>query len=108
MFSVRFQKAFAIGISLALAALVWFAFGQTRGYEFVNFDDDEYVYENPQVSGGLTLHGVAWAFTQVHSANWHPVTWLSHMLDCQIYGLQPGGPHLTNVLLHMATVILLF
>ncbi len=83
-------------------------FGQTLRHGFVNFDDDEYVYKNPMVSRGLTLPGMVWAFNGAHAANWHPVTWLSHMLDCQIYGLAPGGHHLTNVLLHTMAAILLF
>ena len=90
-----------------LAAITFAVFGQTLGHEFVDFDDDS-VYENPVVARGLTLKGIVWAFTHVHSANWHPLTWLSHMLDCQLYGLHPGGHHLTNVLLHTATVIALF
>jgi protein O-mannosyl-transferase len=91
-----------------LLLVVALAFGQTVRHEFVNYDDGPYVYENPQVSGGLTLDGVGWAFTHGHSANWHPLTWLSHMLDCQLYGLHPWGHHLTNVLLHGATAIVLF
>ena len=96
------------GVCIFLAAIIWVVFGQTLGHEFVNFDDDEYVYENPGVAQGLTLRGIIWAFTHVHSFNWHPLTWISHMLDCQLYGLKAGGHHLTNVLLHTATVILLF
>ena len=91
-----------------LAAITFAVFGQTLRHEFVDFDDNDYVYENPVVARGLTLKGIVWAFTRVHSANWHPLTWLSHMLDCQLYGLHPGGHHLTNVLLHTATVIALF
>ena len=87
---------------------LWLVFGQTLRHEFVNYDDNDYVYENPEVARGLTLKGIVWAFTHVHSANWHPLTWISHMLDCQFYGLNPGGHHLTNVLLHTATAILLF
>ena len=83
-------------------------FGQTAGHDFVNFDDNLYVYENPHVSGGLTGAGTAWAITAFHAHNWHPLTWLSHMLDCQLYGLKPGGHHLTNVLLHAAAAVLLF
>ena len=97
-----------IGICLFLAALVWVVFGQTLGHEFVNYDDDIYVSENPAVTPGLNLAGVGWAFTHIVASNWHPVTMLSHMLDCQLYGLNAGGHHLTNVLLHMTTVILLF
>ena len=66
------------------------------------------MYKNPQVDDGLTIEGIAWAFTSRHASNWHPLTWLSHMLDCQLYGLTPWGHHLTNVLLHAATAILLF
>jgi tetratricopeptide (TPR) repeat protein len=93
------------GFLLLAVALV---FGQTLGHGFVNFDDDDYVYKNPHVKGGLSLEGVAWACTQGYAANWHPLTWLSHMLDCQIYDLQPWGHHLSNVLLHAAAAILLF
>jgi Flp pilus assembly protein TadD len=88
--------------------MIWLVFGRTVHHEFVNFDDDVYVYKNPNVTGGLSSKSVAWAFTQVHSSNWHPLTWLSHMLDCQLYQLNPAGHHLTNVLLHTATTILLF
>ena len=96
------------GLCLFLAAITWLVFGQTLHFQFINFDDNEYVYKNAQVARGLTIEGIVWAFTHVHSANWHPLTWLSHMLDCQLYGLNPGGHHLTNVLLHAATAILLF
>src|SRR5271166_1084608 len=73
-------------------------FGQTASHDFVNFDDDSYVYENRPVREGLTGKGTAWAITAFHSCNWHPLTWLSQMLDCQFYGLNhPGGHHLTNV-----------
>jgi tetratricopeptide (TPR) repeat protein len=98
----------ALGICIFLAAITWLVFGQTLHHEFVNYDDGEYVLKNSQVTRGLTLEGIAWAFTHVHSSNWHPLTWISHMLDCQFYGLNPGGHHLTNVLLHAATAILLF
>jgi len=95
------------GVCLGLAAMTFAVFGQTLSHEFVNFDDNDYVYDNPVVAQGLTLKGLFWAFS-FHASNWHPVTWLSHMLDCQLYGLSPGGHHLTNVLLHTATVVLLF
>jgi tetratricopeptide (TPR) repeat protein len=102
------ERRTVVGICVALALLVWIAFGQTIHYGFVNFDDDVYVYKNPQVAGGLTRSGAGWAFTHVHSSNWHPLTWLSHMLDAQLYGLNAGGHHATNVLIHAATVFLLF
>jgi tetratricopeptide (TPR) repeat protein len=91
-----------------LAGIVWIAFGQTLHHEFVNYDDSSYVYANPTVMSGLTPANIAWAFTHAHAANWHPLTTISHMLDCQVYGLQPWGHHLTNILLHVAAVILLF
>jgi tetratricopeptide (TPR) repeat protein len=75
---------------------------------FLAFDDDYYVTANPHVSAGLTSAGLRWAFTQAHSANWHPLTWFSHMLDCQLYGLRPAGHHLTNVLFHAANSVVLF
>ncbi|HVM48756.1 MAG TPA: tetratricopeptide repeat protein [Candidatus Acidoferrum sp.] len=75
---------------------------------FLTFDDDYYVTRNPQVTAGVTLAGVRWAFTHVHASNWHPLTWISHMLDCQLYGLRPVGHHLTSVLLHAANSVLLF
>jgi protein O-mannosyl-transferase len=95
-------------IILLLAAIVFISFGQTVRYQFINYDDDEYVYENPVVTRGLTVGGIQWAFTHVHAGNWHPLTTISHMLDCQLHGLQPWGHHLTNVLLHAAAAILLF
>ncbi|MGD0816234.1 MAG: tetratricopeptide repeat protein [Verrucomicrobiota bacterium] len=95
-------------ICLALAAITFAVFGRTLTHGFVDYDDGTYVFDNAMVFHGLTLRGLAWAFTSTHAANWHPLTWLSHMLDCQLYGLHPGGHHLTNVLLHTATVIALF
>jgi tetratricopeptide (TPR) repeat protein len=96
------------GVCGFIAAITWLVFGQTLGFQFINLDDNAYVYKNAQVARGLTIEGIGWAFTHVHSANWHPITWLSHMLDCQLYGLNPGGHHFTNVLLHTTTAILLF
>ena len=95
-------------VCIFLAAVVWAVFGQTRLHDFVNYDDTDYVYGNPVITQGLTWNGTVWAFTHRHAGNWHPLTTLSHMLDCQIYGLHPAGHHLTNVLLHAVTVILLF
>src|ERR1700733_412501 len=96
------------GVCVFLAAIVWIVFGQTLRYGFVNFDDDKYVYENPVVQKGLTWEGFRWALTYSQIGHWHPLTWLSHMLDCQLYSLNAAGHHFTNVLLHTATVTLLF
>jgi tetratricopeptide (TPR) repeat protein len=98
----------ALGVIILLGALTWLVFGQTFHFEFINFDDGAYVEKNPQVNRGLTTAGVLWAFTHFHSGNWHPLTWLSHMLDCQFFGLNAGWHHLTNVALHAAAAILLF
>ncbi len=97
-----------LGVCAFLIGAVWLVFGQTLGYEFVNYDDAHYVYENPQVIAGFNLKGIEWAFTHTVMANWHPLTVMSHMLDCQFYGLHAGGHHLTSLLLHAATAILLF
>src|SRR5437868_11860533 len=102
------ERAVTGTVCILLVGIVWIVFGQTLWHEFVNYDDDQYVYENPRITNGLTLDGIQWAFTHVHADNWHPLTTISHMLDCQLYGLQPWGHHLTNVLLHTAAAILLF
>lgn len=95
-------------VCLALVAITWCVFGQTLRHDFVNFDDPAYVYENPQITQGLTVDGLIGAFTHPHARNWHPLTTISHMLDCQLYGLQAGWHHFTNVLLHTVAVLLLF
>ena len=97
-----------LGVCVFLVAVTSVVFGRTFGYGFINYDDNVYVSENTQVIRGLTWKGIEWAFTHSVSANWHPLTVMSHMLDCQYYGLNAGGHHLTNVLLHAATAILLF
>jgi tetratricopeptide (TPR) repeat protein len=90
-----------IGLNLAV-------FSQTIHYDFVNFDDDLYVYNAPAIKAGPTLQGIAAAFTSQHARNWHPLTTISHMLDCKLYGLNAGGHHATNVVLHTIAVLLLF
>jgi tetratricopeptide (TPR) repeat protein len=97
---------------LAVCGLLFLAvalvFGQTVRHEFVTLDDNEFVYENPHVSHGLSVEGTLWAITTGHMSTWVPLTWLSLMLDSQLYGLSPGGFHLTNALLHAAAAIVLF
>src|SRR5437667_8165678 len=95
-------------VSVFLAVIVWIAFGRALNHGFVGYDDQNYVLRNPRVTNGLTLDGLQWAFTHVHATNWHPLTTISHMLDSQLYGLEPWGYHLTNILLHAAAAILLF
>jgi len=101
-------RATILGVSIFLMAITWLVFGETLRHQSINFDDQEYVFENPKINTGLTSTGVLWAFTHSHAANWHPLTWISHMLDCQLFGLNAGGHHFTNVLLHTIAVILLF
>jgi tetratricopeptide (TPR) repeat protein len=100
------QYVFLICAGLALATIV--AFGQVRYSDFVDYDDDIYVTENPHVKNGITGESISWAFTTGHAYNWHPLTWLSHMLDCQLFGTEPGWHHLTNLLLHIINTLLLF
>ena len=102
----RIRRDFAA--SVALAALVFLAFGGALRCGFVWFDDHGYVYENPAVTAGLTQAGLRWALTTTHMYNWHPLTWLAHMADAELYGLNPAGHHLSSLLLHAANAILLF
>jgi Preprotein translocase subunit YidC len=95
-------------ISVALVVLILLVYAPVRHYGFVDLDDPQYVSENPFVANGLTWAGVKWAFTSIHASYWLPLIWLSHMVDVQLYGLNAGGHHVTNVLLHSVDTILLF
>ena len=95
-------------LCLLLLAVTLAVFWQVKHYQFVNYDDDVYVTDNPHVRMGLQKEGVIWAFTAVHAGYWIPLTWLSYMLDYEFYGLNPGGFHLTNVLLHLLNALLLY
>jgi tetratricopeptide (TPR) repeat protein len=97
-----------ITLSTLLILLVAAAFSPVFSSGFIDFDDDLYVTANPYVQAGLTWTGLKWAFQTTAASNWHPVTWLSHMLDCQVYGILPWGHHLTSVLLHGVNTVLLF
>ena len=79
-----------------------------RNYEFVMYDDNVYVTENKHVNSGLSWENVKWAFTHSWASNWHPLTWISHMLDVEIYGMDRGGHHFTNLIIHAANAVLLF
>ena len=98
----------ALWISIALIAANVVIYSAVLHYGFVRWDDPEYVSENPYISGGLTWSGVSWAFATGSANYWHPLTWLSHMLDVQLFGLDAGRHHLINVLLHIANTLLLF
>lgn len=100
------RRTFLLGFTLVVGtlALYWPA----TSHDFILLDDGQYVTDNPHVVSGLSLANVKWAFTSAYASNWHPLTWISHMLDCSIFGLFAGGHHLTNVLLHAANTLLLF
>lgn len=97
-----------IGVPVALLLLVSAVYSSVGGFPFVRYDDYQYLPGNPIVARGLTVDGVLWAFTTFHAANWHPLTWLSHMLDVEIFGLASGRHHIVNALLHAVNTLLLF
>ena len=97
-----------LGIALVLAVLTVAIYAPVGGFDYVELDDPVYVTENAQVRAGLTLDGVRWAFTTGTAANWHPLTWLSHMLDVSLFGVSPGPHHVVNLVLHVTTTLLLF
>ena len=98
----------AVLLCLLLAAVTLAAFWPMRLNDFIHYDDQDYVTANPQVQRGLSWEGLIWALQTRHAANWHPMTWLSHMLDVQLFGLNPAGHHLTNLLFHIANTMLIF
>ena len=105
------KKTLVLSIYFILAVSTLLVYWQVRNFGFVDYDDKDYVYENQHVLNGLTADGVIWAFKSTDAANWHPLTWLSHMLDCQLSlpgGPNPGRIHLVNLLLHLANTLLLF
>jgi hypothetical protein len=97
-------------VSLLLIAVTLAAFWPVRLNNFVNYDDPLYVTENPRVQTGLTWAGIGWAFGDLHGEQtyWHPLTWVSHMVDCQVFGLKPAGHHLVNLLFHTLNTVLVF
>ncbi len=102
------RSGFTLGAVGLIALLTLGVYAQTVAYDFVNFDDPQYVYENEFVRSGLNARSVAWALTNISHMCWQPLTWMSHMLDCQLFGLNPAWAHAHNVLLHCANSILLF
>jgi len=103
--SIRPQVLISLTLTVAIVAVYW----QVRHFDFIYvYDDLEYVIKNRHAHQGISAEGIAWAFRTFHSANYHPLTWLSHMLDGQLYGVDPGRHHLTNVLFHIANTLLLF
>jgi len=100
---MRIRLLALIGVSI----IIGFSYWRLSEAEFIGYDDAAYIIENPYIQNGLTIDGVAWAFTAVRESNWHPLTWLSHMLDVSLFGLDAGGHHIVNVLIHITNTILL-
>jgi tetratricopeptide (TPR) repeat protein len=98
----------SILISLALALVTFAVFYQVHSFEFINYDDNVYVYENPHIQTGITSESVKWAFSSGYANFWHPLTWLSHMLDWELFGARPAGHHLMGLFFHIANTLLLF
>jgi len=95
-------------IAFGLAAITLLLYAPMLGHAFIHYDDPDYITSNQHVQAGLTWSGIVWAFTTTEASNWHPLTWISHMLDCQLFGLHPSGHHLMNLLFHTANTVLLF
>jgi tetratricopeptide (TPR) repeat protein len=106
--SNKLTKYSSFWICLALTLATVAVYYQVCSHDFVNYDDGEYVYQNPNIQRGLTYDVVRWAFTTNYAANWHPLTWFSHILDWRLYGPKAGGHHITNLVFHIANTLLLF
>lgn len=106
--SENYHRHSSVLISLMLILITASVYWQVINFDFINYDDNEYVFENPHVQDGITYDSIIWAFTTGHSSNWHPLTWLSHMLDCQMFGLWAGGHHLTSLFFHIINSLLMF
>ncbi len=103
-----FQKNAEVLVLTGLVVMCAAVFGQTVGFAFINFDDNLYVYDNPAVRAGVSWNSIKWAFTAFYSANWHPITWLSHMIDVSLFDANPGAHHATNVIFHIVNSFLAF
>jgi Flp pilus assembly protein TadD len=95
-------------ILIGLAVMTFAIYAQVIGHQFITLDDDAYIKENAMVNRGVTLAGVAWAFTTFYAGNWHPLTWIAHMIDSQLFGMNAGGHLLVNALIHVANTLLVF
>ena len=95
-------------IAIMLCLGTFMLYSQVTHFDFINYDDTDYVSQNPHIQNGINIESITWAFTAFHAGNWHPLTWISHMLDYEIYGLDPGGHHLTSLIFHILNTLLLF
>src|SRR4029453_15009695 len=105
--TIRLKRSDLV-ILFGLAVITFGIYAQVIGHQFITLDDPTYIRENPNVNRGITLAGLAWAFTTFHVANWHPLTWISHMIDCQLFGTNAGRHLLVNTLIHAANTLLIF
>ena len=105
--NIRLKRSDLV-ILLGLAVMTFGIYAQVIGHRFITLDDPTYIRENPNVNRGVTLAGLAWAFTTFYVANWHPLTWISHMIDCQLFGTNAGRHLLVNTLIHAANTLLIF
>ena len=107
IYQMRAQRLILI-ICLFLTVITLSIFWKVQYHGFIDLDDRDYIVDNIHVRSGINIENIIWAFSSSHSSNWHPLTWLSHMLDCHLYGLNPRGHHFNNLLFHIANTILLF
>ena len=103
-----FKQHQRLWICLLLALLTGLIYWQVQNHAFLDYDDGTYVTENPYIQTGFTMKSLAWALSATYASNWHPLTWISHLLDVQLFGLKPAGHHLVNLLFHIANTLLLF
>src|SRR5262245_43343707 len=94
-------------VAVVLVIVTFVCFSGVLGHQFISYDDLGYVTQNEMVSRGITLRGLRWAFTSTEQSNWHPLTWVSHMLDCQLFGLRAGAHKAVSVVIHSANAVLL-
>ncbi|MCI5157856.1 MAG: hypothetical protein D3906_05340, partial [Candidatus Electrothrix sp. AUS1_2] len=104
----KIEQRRGVALGMLLIFVTFSIYAKTWTHEFIGYDDDKYVTENPYVTNGVNKESLFWAVTSTHASNWHPVTWLSHMLDVEFYGMNAGGHHLTSLLLHIGNSLLLF
>src|SRR5580658_260561 len=102
------DQAWIRPICFLLAVITIVLYWPVQYYQFNNFDDAQYLTQNPRVQDGLSIEAIGWAFATGYAGNWHPLTWLSHLLDVQVFGFHAGGHHLTNLFFHVANTLLLF
>src|SRR4030042_6206750 len=105
---VKPYKHLPLIISICLVAAIGAVYWPVHNYDFIKYDDDTYVTDNTNIQSGLNFKSIRWAFAATHASNWHPLTWLSPMLDCQLFGNRAGGYHIVKVLFYILNNLILF